>query len=115
MHEHDEHTVRPYASWVALASGLCALGFALYVLFSGDVVAALSVQPKDDPLLMTALVEGIVGTLAAVVAIARKEPKRLALLGLFVSLVAIVTKFFLAILAVALFILVVFAVIAALN
>jgi len=115
MHDAITEPVKPIASWVALGCGLMALGFALYVLFSGDVVAALSVQPKDEPLLMTALVEGIVGTLAAIVAIARKEPRRLAVLALIVCVVAMVAKFFLAIVAVALALVLVVAVIAALN
>lgn len=102
MTEPPLQSARPYASWVSLGSGLVALGFAMYVLFSGDVLAVLKAQPKEDPLLMTALVEGIVGTLAGIIALARKEPRRLALLGLVISVVAILAKFFIAIVAVAL-------------
>lgn len=94
---------KPYASWVSFVSGLVALGLSLYVLLSGDILLALQTTPKSDPLLLGALVQGIIGTIAGLVALARKEPRRLALLGLGVSVIAVVAKFFLAALAVAIF------------
>ncbi len=88
-------SAKPYASWSGLGFGLIALGFSLWVLFSGDVFSNFVDPPKDDPLLIVALVNGILGTLAGVIALARREPKRLAILALSISVIAIVAKFFL--------------------
>lgn len=106
---------QPYASWVSFVSGLVALGFSLYVLLSGDILEALKVKPVDHPLLMAALVQGIIGTIAGIIALARKEPKRLAVIALLISVVAIIAKFMLAALAVAVVLALVLAIIAAFN
>lgn len=100
--EESEDRAKPYAAWSSLGFGLIALGFSLWVLLSGDVVENFMNTPKDDPLLIAGLVNGILGTLAGIVAIARKEPMRLALLGLGISVVAILAKFFLAALVIVL-------------
>lgn len=113
--EAPTDTARPYASWLSVVSGLIALGFALYILLSGDLLVMLDTSPKDEPLLMASLVQGIIGTLAGVVALARKEPKRLALIGLSASFVAVVAKFFLAALAAALVIAVIIAILFAVG
>lgn len=105
----------PYASWVSLICGLIAVGLALYVLLSGDVLEALKTAPKDDPFLMASLIQGIIGTLAAIVALARKEPWRLATLGLVACLVGIAAKFVLAIVAAAIVVALAMAVIAAID
>lgn len=86
---------KPYAAWSSLGFGLIALAFALWVLLNGDVIHNLLETPQGNPLLMVALVNGILGTLAGIVALARREPLRLALMGLTVSLVAVLAKFFL--------------------
>ena len=86
---------KPYAGWSSLGFGLVALAFGLWVLLRGDVIENVLHTPKDDPLLMVALVNGILGTLAGVVALARREPLRLAILGIAVSLVGVLAKFFL--------------------
>lgn len=93
--EQDDRA-KPYASWSSLAFGLIALGLGLWVLLSGDVIDNFVHPPKDDPLLIASLVHGILGTLAGIVGVARREPLRLALLGLGISLVAVLAKFFLA-------------------
>ena len=80
---------KPYAGWSSVGFGLVALAFSLWVLFTGDFVENFLHTPKDDPLLIAGLVNGILGTLAGIVGIARHEPKRLALLGLGISLVAL--------------------------
>ena len=115
MTEATEAKPTPYASWVSVICGLIAVGLALYVLLSGDVLEALKTAPKDDPLLMASLIQGIVGTLAAIVALARKEPWRLAVLGLAACLVGIAAKFVLAIVAAAIVVALAMAVIAAID
>lgn len=115
MDQPATDAARPIASWVSLGFGLVALGCALFVLLSGDFLEALQATPKDDPWLMASLVQGIVGTLAGIVALARKEPWRLAVLGLSVSVIAAITKFFLAALLVVIVLFVAFAVIANLG
>ncbi|MCX4243830.1 hypothetical protein [Paraliomyxa miuraensis] len=97
----DGERARPYAGWSSVGFGLVALAFGLWVLLRGDVVDNLLHPAKDDPLLMVALVNGILGTLAGIVALARRESTRLAILGLVVSLVAVLAKFFLVALLVA--------------
>ena len=107
--DEQHERAKPYAGWSSLGFGLLALAFALWVLLSGDVIRNLQETPKDNPLLMAALVNGILGTLAGIVGLARKEPRRLALLGLTVSLVAILAKFFVVAFAVAVAVLVLIA------
>jgi len=107
-------TPKPFAGWSSLGFGLVALAFALWVLMSGDVIANLRETPKGNPLLMVALINGILGTLAGIVAVARGEPKRLALLGLTVSLIAVLAKFFLVAFAIAIALVVVVALLASL-
>ena len=58
-------------------------------------------EKKDDPFLLASLVFGILGTLAGIVALARREPTRIVVLGLTVSIIAVVAKFFLIALVVA--------------
>jgi hypothetical protein len=94
--EDEQQHAKPYAGWVSLGFALVALGFGLWVLLRGEVIDNIMNPPKDDPLLMVSLVNGILGTLAGIVALARREPLRLAILGLVVSLVAVLAKFFLA-------------------
>ena len=106
---------QPYASWVSFVSGLVALGCSLYVLLSGDVIELLKVKPVDHPLLMAALVQGIIGTIAGIIALARQEPKRLAVIALSISIVAIIAKFMLAALAVAVVVALAMAIIAAVH
>lgn len=96
MDEQTEDRAKPYAAWSSLGFGLIALGFSLWVLLSGDVIDNFLNTPKDDPLLLAGLVNGILGTLAGIVALARREPLRLALIGLSISIIAILAKFFLA-------------------
>lgn len=85
---------KPYAGWSSLGFGLVALGLALWVLMRGDpLVNVIEGVPKDDPFLIAALVHGILGTLAGIVAFARREPRRLAVIGLAISLVAVLAKF----------------------
>ena len=115
MSETPADAARPIASWVSLGFGLVALACSLFVLLSGDFIDALEATPKDDPWLMVALVGGIVGTIAGIVALARKEPWRLAVLALTVSVVAAITKFFLAALLVVIVLFIAFAVIANLG
>lgn len=97
----EEARARPYAGWSGLGFGLLALALALWVLMSGDVMENMLHTPKNDPLLMASLVLGILGTLAGVIALARREPLRLGILALVVSLVAVLAKFFMVALAVA--------------
>lgn len=100
MEDEPKHA-KPYAGWVSMGFGLVALALGLWVLLRGDVVHNIMHTPKDDPLLMASLVFGILGTLAGIVALARREPLRLAILGLVVSLIAVLAKFFLVALVVA--------------
>lgn len=99
--EEQQRRAMPYAGWSSLGFGLVALAFGLWVLLRGDVIENILHTPKDDPFLMVSLVNGILGTLAGIVALARREPLRLAILGLVVSLVAALAKFFLVALVVA--------------
>ncbi len=99
--DEPEDGPKPYAAWSSLVFGLIALGLALWVLLSGDVFERFLEPPKDDPWLLASLVNGILGTLAGIVALARREPLRIALLGLAVSIIAIIAKFFLAALVIA--------------
>lgn len=101
MEEEQPPRARPYAGWSSLGFGLVALAFGLWVLLRGDVIYNVMHTPKDDPLLMVSLINGILGTLAGIVGLARREPLRLAILGLVVSLVAVLAKFFLVALVVA--------------
>lgn len=101
MEEEQPPRAKPYAGWSSLGFGLVALALGLWVLLRGDVVHNIMNTPKDDPLLLASLVNGILGTLAGIVALARREPLRLAILGLVVSLVAVLAKFFLVALVVA--------------
>jgi len=94
MTDEPKHA-KPYAGWVSLGFGMIALAFGLWVLLRGDVIHNVMHTPKDDPWLMASLVNGILGTLAGIVALARREPLRLAILGLTVSVVAVLAKFFL--------------------
>ncbi|MEM7155988.1 MAG: hypothetical protein AAF799_24260 [Myxococcota bacterium] len=96
-----EPDAKPYAAWSSLGFGLVALGLALWVLLSGDVVERFFETPKDDPFLLASLVFGILGTLSGIVALARREPVRIAALGLTISVIAIIAKFFLAALLIA--------------
>lgn len=100
---------KPYASWSSLGCGLVALGFALWVLLSGDVFERIYHTPEDDPLLLASLILGIAGVLASVIAVARREPLRLALLGLGISIAGVLAKFFLVALIVAFAIMLLFA------
>jgi hypothetical protein len=93
--QQQQPRAKPYAGWSSLGFGLVALAFALWVLLRGDVIENVLHTPKDEPFLLVALVNGILGTLAGIVALARREPLRLAILGLVVSLVAVLAKFFL--------------------
>jgi hypothetical protein len=98
----DERThAKPFAGWASMGFALVALACGLWVLLRGDVVHNIMHAPEDDPLLMASLVFGILGTLAGIVALARREPLRLAILGLVVSLVAVLAKFFLVALVIA--------------
>lgn len=101
MEEEQQQRAKPYAGWSSLGFGLVALAFGLWVLLRGDVVENILHTPKDDPFLMVSLVNGILGTLAGIVGLARREPLRLAILGLVVSLVAVLAKFFLVALVIA--------------
>jgi hypothetical protein len=101
MSEDEAPRAKPYAGWSSLGFGLVALAFGLWVLLRGDVIYNVMHTPKDEPFLMVVLVNGILGTLAGIVALARREPLRLAILGLVVSLVAVLAKFFLVALVVA--------------
>jgi hypothetical protein len=101
MQEEPVARAKPYAGWSSLGFGMIALAFGLWVLLRGDVIHNIMHTPKDDPLLLVSLVNGILGTLAGIVGLARREPLRLALLGLVVSLVAVLAKFFLVALVVA--------------
>lgn len=101
---------RPFAGWIALASGLVALGCALWVLLAHDVVTAFTQPPVQHPVLMAALIQGIIGTLAGIVALVRGEPRRLAVIGLVLSAFAILAKFVLAALAVGIVLAIVLAV-----
>jgi hypothetical protein len=101
MADDEPPHAKPYAGWTSLGFGLVALAFGLWVLLRGDVIHNVMHTPKDDPFLMVSLVNGILGTLAGIVALARREPLRLAILGLVVSLVAVLAKFFLVALVVA--------------
>ncbi len=99
MDEDDDRSgpePKPYAAWTGLVLGLIALGFSLWVLFRGDVIDNFLDPPQDDPLLTVSLVNGILGIVAGIVAVARREPTRIAVLALVVSIVAVVAKFFLA-------------------
>jgi len=102
MESETSTSARPFAGWSSVGFGLVALAFALWVLFDGDVFANLDRSTRDEPFLMVALVNGIIGTLAGVVALARGEPTRLALVGLAVSLVAVLAKVFMMVFAVSL-------------
>lgn len=105
----EEQRAKPYAGWSSVGFGLVALAFGLWVLLRGDVIENVLHTPKDDPLLLVSLVNGILGTLAGVVALARREPLRLALVGLAVSLVGVLAKFFLVALVIAAVLLVIVA------
>jgi len=105
----EPQQAKPYASWSSVGFGIIALGFALWVLLRGDPVENFLNPPKDDPFLLVALVNGILGTLSGLIALARREPTRLALLGLGISLVAVLAKFFLAALLIAVVLLVILA------
>lgn len=101
MAEQEQPRAKPYAGWSSLGFGLVALAFGLWVLLRGDVIENIMHTPKDDPFLMVSLINGILGALAGIVALARREPLRLAILGLTVSLIAVLAKFFLVALVVA--------------
>ncbi|MEX1366145.1 MAG: hypothetical protein AB1Z98_23675 [Nannocystaceae bacterium] len=107
--QEPDDRAKPYAAWSSLAFGLIALGLGLWVLLSGDVIENFVHPPKDDPLLIASLVNGILGTLAGIVGVARREPLRLVLLGLGISVVAVLAKFFLAAVLIAFLLLVVVA------
>ena len=100
--EASSDSPRPYAAWSSVAFGMIALGLGLWVLLRDDPFVALTKgPPRDDPFMIAALVHGILGTLASIVALARGEPRRLAVLGLVVSLAAVLAKFVLIALVIA--------------
>jgi hypothetical protein len=111
----DDDRAKPYAGWSSLGFGLIALGFALWVLLRGDPIENVLHPPQDDPLLIVALVNGILGTLAGIVALARREPVRLALLGLTISLAAVLAKFVLVAMLIAVLLLLVAAALGAIG
>ncbi|MEM9455297.1 MAG: hypothetical protein AAGF11_14035 [Myxococcota bacterium] len=100
--EESSESPRPYAAWSSIGFGLVALALGLWVLLRDDPFVALTKEPpRDDPFMIAALVHGILGTLASIVALARREPRRLAVLGLVVSLAAVLAKFVLIALVIA--------------
>lgn len=107
---------KPYASWSSLGFGLVAMGLALWVLLRGDPIAnIMEGTAADDPFIIAALVHGILGTLAGIVALARREPRRLVLIGLTVSLAAVLAKFVLVALVVAIVLVLVLGMLGALG
>lgn len=86
---------RNIAGWLSLSCVLPAPGAVLWFLATHDLMALFELRAPDDPLLTAALVLGIAGVLAAIVALVRKEAKELALLGLGIGLSVVLAKFIL--------------------
>jgi len=104
-------TAAPIAGWLGVGLSLAALACVLWFVVQNDFWALLEVKTHDDPLLAKGMGLGIAGVVSAILALARHEPRRLAQLALTVGLCAVLAKFVLGAVVVALVVGIILAVI----
>lgn len=96
MDESQRPEVTPIASWVSVGFGLVGVGVALWFMMKMSNPLKLlefGSLPEHEPFATIALIAGIASTLAGIVAIARSEPRRIAITGLVIGVLAATAKF----------------------